>query len=129
MASEAIEVPPVGETEAGFSEPELEVFAGSATTATPTRGWPAEGMLGVLPPASATTNAKSPTAGIGTVSDPFTALRFGVTMSQVRSEEHTSELQSHLNLVCRLLLEKKKIRKIATVEWRWCVLMGEYDQR
>src|SRR5260370_36071336 len=26
----------------------------------------------------------------------------------VRSEEHTSELQSHLNLVCRLLLEKKK---------------------
>src|SRR5260370_9543083 len=27
-----------------------------------------------------------------------------------RSEEHTSELQSHLNLVCRLLLEKKKQR-------------------
>src|SRR5260370_31136520 len=27
-----------------------------------------------------------------------------------RSEEHTSELQSHLNLVCRLLLEKKTIR-------------------
>src|SRR5882762_11162939 len=26
----------------------------------------------------------------------------------VRSEEHTSELQSHLNIVCRLLLEKKK---------------------
>src|SRR5690242_21582899 len=26
----------------------------------------------------------------------------------VRSEEHTSELQSHVNLVCRLLLEKKK---------------------
>src|SRR5260370_18789435 len=28
--------------------------------------------------------------------------------SPSRSEEHTSELQSHLNLVCRLLLEKKK---------------------
>src|SRR5260370_465031 len=27
-----------------------------------------------------------------------------------RSEEHTSELQSHLNLVCRLLLEKKNIK-------------------
>src|SRR5260370_31715148 len=27
-----------------------------------------------------------------------------------RSEEHTSELQSHLNLVCRLLLEKKKTK-------------------
>src|SRR6476661_10814036 len=30
------------------------------------------------------------------------------TIEQGRSEEHTSELQSHLNLVCRLLLEKKK---------------------
>src|SRR5438477_7832655 len=28
-----------------------------------------------------------------------------------RSEEHTSELQSHVNLVCRLLLEKKKTKK------------------
>src|SRR5438132_2567713 len=28
-----------------------------------------------------------------------------------RSEEHTSELQSHSDLVCRLLLEKKKSRK------------------
>src|SRR5713101_4820787 len=30
-----------------------------------------------------------------------------------RSEEHTSELQSHVNLVCRLLLEKKKKKKTA----------------
>src|SRR5260370_31754484 len=30
-----------------------------------------------------------------------------------RSEEHTSELQSHLNLVCRLLLEKKKRKGIS----------------
>src|SRR5260370_13689485 len=29
-----------------------------------------------------------------------------------RSEEHTSELQSHLNLVCRLLLEKKKKKSL-----------------
>src|SRR4051812_49785699 len=28
--------------------------------------------------------------------------------ADIRSEEHTSELQSHVNLVCRLLLEKKK---------------------
>src|SRR5690242_21228275 len=34
-----------------------------------------------------------------------------------RSEEHTSELQSHVNLVCRLLLEKKK-------EWRCEVARG-----
>src|SRR5690606_41697744 len=33
----------------------------------------------------------------------------GGTVSQTRSEEHTSELQSRENLVCRLLLEKKKI--------------------
>src|SRR5260370_29985863 len=31
--------------------------------------------------------------------------------THTRSEEHTSELQSHLNLVCRLLLEKKKKNK------------------
>src|SRR2546427_5832921 len=31
---------------------------------------------------------------------------------QARSEEHTSELQSQSNLVCRLLLEKKKIKHI-----------------
>src|SRR5260370_30153210 len=34
-----------------------------------------------------------------------------VLLGQPRSEEHTSELQSHLNLVCRLLLEKKKERR------------------
>src|SRR5260370_9713100 len=33
---------------------------------------------------------------------------------RVRSEEHTSELQSHLNLVCRLLLEKKKKKNYRT---------------
>src|SRR5260370_24001814 len=33
---------------------------------------------------------------------------FAELLSVSRSEEHTSELQSHLNLVCRLLLEKKK---------------------
>src|SRR5690242_21474533 len=33
-----------------------------------------------------------------------------------RSEEHTSELQSHVNLVCRLLLEKKKKNKTTTIK-------------
>src|SRR5260370_124665 len=50
-----------------------------------------------------------------------------------RSEEHTSELQSHLNLVCRLLLEKKKDRnnpvhpltlKPASAVGRECVLLS-----
>src|SRR5438034_6234156 len=35
-------------------------------------------------------------------------------LSVQRSEEHTSELQSHSDLVCRLLLEKKKNQKINT---------------
>src|SRR5260370_15900574 len=34
----------------------------------------------------------------------------------IRSEEHTSELQSHLNLVCRLLLEKKKQNQDQTLQ-------------
>src|SRR5260370_4548910 len=37
----------------------------------------------------------------------LTSLRFQAIAPACRSEEHTSELQSHLNLVCRLLLEKK----------------------
>src|SRR2546430_13569780 len=36
-----------------------------------------------------------------------------------RSEEHTSELQSQSNLVCRLLLEKKKKDRIALLPWRF----------
>src|SRR5260221_1070794 len=46
---------------------------------------------------------------------PFYALVIGIKLSikrhweiSIRSEEHTSELQSHSDLVCRLLLEKKK---------------------
>src|SRR5260370_29417745 len=43
--------------------------------------------------------------------------------ARARSEEHTSELQSHLNLVCRLLLEKKKScsgsSRCSSVRRRW----------
>src|SRR5256885_5834312 len=42
---------------------------------------------------------------------PFGA-RLAHRTSERRSEEHTSELQSPCNLVCRLLLEKKKKRKL-----------------
>src|SRR5690606_40750509 len=45
--------------------------------------------------------------GICTVID----LRYPWEIEAKRSEEHTSELQSRENLVCRLLLEKKKIIK------------------
>src|SRR5438477_8789625 len=40
---------------------------------------------------------------------PVASCQWGVKQERwLRSEEHTSELQSHVNLVCRLLLEKKK---------------------
>src|SRR5438105_9080220 len=38
------------------------------------------------------------------------------TIDRVRSEEHTSELQSRVDLVCRLLLEKKKKKKKDTFD-------------
>src|SRR2546422_1778743 len=46
----------------------------------------------------------------------FVALGFNriADRARVRSEEHTSELQSRLHLVCRLLLEKKKKKKCRT---------------
>src|SRR5256886_8784259 len=43
-------------------------------------------------------------------------LRFSQWSDQVRSEEHTSELQSQSNIVCRLLLEKKKAY-ITTIQY------------
>src|SRR5688572_32610178 len=47
---------------------------------------------------------------------PRARLRAG--LAQPRSEEHTSELQSQSNLVCRLLLEKKKSFTISGYELR-----------
>src|SRR2546430_5839173 len=41
---------------------------------------------------------------------------YSLTIGQ-RSEEHTSELQSQSNLVCRLLLEKKKTKQPANTEY------------
>src|SRR5437868_12615770 len=38
--------------------------------------------------------------------------RYGIGLHAQRSEEHTSELQSRFDLVCRLLLEKKKQRNV-----------------
>src|SRR2546427_5675902 len=47
---------------------------------------------------------------VGQIYDPFSVKRLanGAAVRDPRSEEHTSELQSQSNLVCRLLLEKKK---------------------
>src|SRR5260370_5816373 len=47
------------------------------------------------------------------------SLKWRMCSWHTRSEEHTSELQSHLNLVCRLLLEKKKTRRLTVELWRF----------
>src|SRR5260370_6879268 len=51
--------------------------------------------------------------GVRAVAAGLVADREQHVAAMLRSEEHTSELQSHLNLVCRLLLEKKKKHKQA----------------
>src|SRR5207237_9884848 len=55
---------------------------------------------------------RSATIPSSIVSVSCAAYSIGELANRIRSEEHTSELQSHLNLVCRLLLEKKKKKKI-----------------
>src|SRR5439155_13065392 len=47
--------------------------------------------------------------------NPSTGLLLGTAVGLMRSEEHTSELQSRGHLVCRLLLEKKKHTKITAL--------------
>src|SRR6266480_4025084 len=42
-----------------------------------------------------------------------------------RSEEHTSELQSHVNLVCRLLLEKKKKKETTNYTYQYTTKFSE----
>src|SRR5256885_2478488 len=46
----------------------------------------------------------------GLMNRPSDLTVYGLKLNPARSEEHTSELQSPCNLVCRLLLEKKKTR-------------------
>src|SRR2546430_7075579 len=61
-------------------------------------------------------NSFSPSEAYAIVSMPARLRSLPMGMANVRStrsEEHTSELQSQSNLVCRLLLEKKK--KLSTV--------------
>src|SRR2546429_1565465 len=52
-----------------------------------------------------------------------TGTRFSLTSRLPRSEEHTSELQSRLHLVCRLLLEKKKHKHALLHDMYTCVII------
>src|SRR5438093_5748938 len=63
----------------------------------------------VLPPG----HARLLELGCGTGNVLAALAEFGEAVGmETRSEEHTSELQSLTNLVCRLLLEKKKITRV-----------------
>src|SRR5260221_7837850 len=72
----------------------------------------------------ATTPGSNAFTGGNKVSNTTDTWNFGVSQYapkfqvSVRSEEHTSELQSHSDLVCRLLLEKKKKKRSTTRQWR-----------
>src|SRR5260370_3650791 len=83
------------------------------------RRWPAASPATTMPSVYGRLSILGPASGImcasySTVFPPrMNRCTFGCSLSlsmklKDRSEEHTSELQSHLNLVCRLLLEKKK---------------------
>src|SRR5256885_2708056 len=61
--------------------------------------------------ASACALIERPTALIKYKKKPSERLQTAKIRQRLRSEEHTSELQSPCNLVCRLLLEKKKKKR------------------
>src|SRR5438034_4612689 len=68
-----------------------------------------------------TTLFRSPSSGPAGIDGRFSGtvpvdfLSFQRRIPPMRSEEHTSELQSHSDLVCRLLLEKKKNKKVTKI--------------
>src|SRR5256885_4389619 len=77
-----------------------------------------------------TTLFRSPTPGLSLISPTFCSKsrpRPWFTGSLARSEEHTSELQSPCNLVCRLLLEKKKIKVRLVVDTAFVVTIVTVD--
>src|SRR5437588_2333786 len=69
----------------------------------------------VLPSSSVPGRLHAQSVTYVTTSEIFLWIRF---RSLPRSEEHTSELQSHSDLVCRLLLEKKKKKTENTSEYK-----------
>src|SRR5207247_9061782 len=76
-------------------------------------GYDARNALTMLMRAARAAGRKPPTTPITTANTRARAITPG---ESARSEEHTSELQSRVDLVCRLLLEKKKRKNKTTVE-------------
>src|SRR2546430_7131243 len=74
-----------------------------------------------------------PTSGQVLVNSGLTPVKAGmvgvVAQNYPRSEEHTSELQSQSNLVCRLLLEKKKTHRISSLPANDSFILRPYRTR
>src|SRR5260370_18177071 len=71
---------------------------------------PPRSTLFPYPPLSRSMSGRHSATPSGEAAMPVPAV---ISATGMRSEEHTPELQSHLNLVCRLLLEKKKKPNVA----------------
>src|SRR5688572_31788022 len=86
------------------------LFRSVGTTATTTAGLFEYDLNGDSVPRTATTGVPDAVVDHDDVKalQQFIPFLDGDTNLDLRSEEHTSELQSQSNLVCRLLLEKKK---------------------
>src|SRR5256884_4647468 len=80
----------------------------------------ARSPMSLATPASTTNKSDGEPDVPGSTTTATATLIFSsaITSSSIRSEEHTSELQSRLHLVCRLLLEKKK--KQPHTLYCWC---------
>src|SRR5436190_16864475 len=72
---------------------------------------------------------RSPISTVGCGASPYSAGSTSTppVSNTPRSEEHTSELQSHSDLVCRLLLEKKKISRFRAVDPAWPKRLADAD--
>src|SRR2546422_5299485 len=86
--------------------PRSTLFPYTTLFRSPTRGYATKGPTSILEPFSFERREPGPHDVL------IEILYCGICHSDIhqarRSEEHTSELQSRLHLVCRLLLEKKK---------------------
>src|SRR5207249_10349293 len=72
------------------------------------RSWRLNRANATATPSRSATNTPRLRPEIGPAQGPYSKKRWWMIPVPRRSEEHTSELQSRFDLVCRLLLEKKK---------------------
>src|SRR5437773_3339757 len=88
--------------------PYTTLFRSRRASAIPSSNTFSDSSSGRLPLSSWPTSCSS---RVSESSNLRSVIRFPRLRDAARSEEHTSELQSHHDLVCRLLLEKKKKKK------------------